>query len=197
MDGTMRSGLFTPGHPAAATTPGAGWGWILGYGVLSAAIGVASFLWPFAATLAATLVVGSFFAATGLVSVVAGITGKGHEGRGYAIAFGIFSLVLGLILMLEPATGALSLTLLATVWLAIRGGLEIGWGARMRGAKWSMIAMGTVNLLLAVYVFLTLPASAFIVPGYALGISFLLGGIGAIAAALAHRRGDPAFALPR
>ncbi len=37
--------------------------------------------------------------------------------------------------------------------------------------------------------------SALTLPGYILGISFLFGGITSIAAALAHRKGEPAFAV--
>ncbi len=198
MSDTMRNTAFSTdgmtGAPLSMNPAGVGWGWILAYGILSALLGLAAFAWPFAATLAATVVVGAFFFASGLVSVGAGIFGKGHDGRGYAILFGLVSIVIGLIMAFEPATGALSLTLLVTVWLAVRGVLEIVWGFRMRRGKGMMIALGAVNLLLAIFVFATLPMSALTLPGYILGISFLFGGITSIAAALAHRKGEPAFA---
>ncbi len=79
------------------------------------------------ATLAATLVIGAFFLAAGIVSIAAGIFGKGHEGRGYAIGFGLVSLIIGLIMAFEPATGAISITLLVAVWLGLRGALESDW----------------------------------------------------------------------
>ncbi|MDD1451390.1 DUF308 domain-containing protein [Sphingomonas sp. H160509] len=59
---------------------GAGWGWILAYGVLSVVLGVMAFASPFSATYAATLVIGAFFIAAGVVSIVSGFAGKGHEG---------------------------------------------------------------------------------------------------------------------
>lgn len=183
-----------PLMPADAT--GAGWGWILAYGVLSALLGIAAFVWPFAATLAATLVIGAFFIAAGIVSLGAGIFGKGHEGRGYAIGFGILSLIIGLVMAFEPATGAISLTLLVAVWLGVRGAMEIGLGARFRRGRGLMIALGVVNILLAVYVLATLPWSALALPGFILGISFLLGGVTSIAAGLNHRKGARAFAVP-
>ncbi|WP_343526813.1 DUF308 domain-containing protein [Sphingomonas sp.] len=180
---------------ASALRPGAGWGWILAYGVLSALIGIAAFLFPVPATLAATLVIGAFFIAAGLVSIGAGIFGKGHEGRGYAIGFGILSLIIGLIMAFEPATGAISLTLLVAVWLALRGALEIGLGVRMRRRRGWMIALGVLNIILALFVLATLPWSAMTLPGYILGISFLFGGITSIASALDHKKGASAFAL--
>ncbi len=182
-----------PLRPAAA---GAGWAWILAYGVLSVVLGIFAFLNPFAATYAATLVIGAFFIAAGIVSIGAGIFGKGHEGRGYAIGFGLLSLIVGLLMAFEPATGAFSLTLMVAIWLGIRGAMEIGLGARFRRGRGLMIALGVINILLAVYVLATLPWSALTLPGFILGISFLFGGVTAIAAALNHRKGAPAFAAP-
>ncbi|WP_203310031.1 HdeD family acid-resistance protein [Sphingomonas beigongshangi] len=182
--------------PLSGAPAGAGWGWILAYGVVSVLLGLAAFAWPFAATLAATLVIGAFFIAAGIVSVGAGVFGKGHEGRGYAIGFGVLSLVVGLLMAFEPATGAFSLTLMVAVWLGIRGALEIGLGVRFRRGRGLMVALGVINILLAIYVLATLPWSALTLPGFILGISFLFGGVTSIVSAVHHRRGAPAFAMP-
>ncbi|TCP99638.1 uncharacterized membrane protein HdeD (DUF308 family) [Sphingomonas sp. PP-F2F-A104-K0414] len=190
-------GHFADTETTAAGTPraGAGWGWILAYGVLSVVLGIMAFASPFSATYAATLVIGAFFIAAGIVSIVSGFAGKGHEGRGYAIGFGLVSLVIGLIMAFEPATGAISLTLLIAVWLGVRGALEIGLGARFRRGQGLMIALGVVNIVLAVIVLATLPWSALTLPGYVLGISFLFGGVASVPSALAHKKGAPAFSV--
>ena len=181
-----------PRTPAAA---GAGWAWILAYGVLSLALGVLAFLTPFAATYAATLVIGAFFIAAGSVSHAAGVMGK-HEGRGYAIGFGLLSLVIGVLMAFDPMSGALSLTLLVGVWLGIRGAMEIGLGARFTRGRGLMIALGVVNILLAIYVLATLPWSALTLPGFILGISFVFGGVTSILSALHHKKGAKPFAAP-
>ncbi len=182
-----------PLRPAAA---GAGWGWILAYGILSVVLGILAFLNPFAATYAATLVIGALFIAAGLVSVAAGFAGKDHEGRGYAIGFGVLSLLIGLLMAFNPVTGALSLTLMVAVWLGLRGALEVGLGARFKRGRGLMIALGVVNILLAIYVLATLPWSALTLPGFILGISFVFGGVASIASALNHKKGASAFAAP-
>jgi len=174
---------------------GAGWGWILAYGILSAVLGIAAFVWPVPATFAATLVIGAFFIAAGALSIGAGLFGRGHEGRAYQIGFGLLSVVIGGILAFEPATGALSLTLLVAVWLGVRGAMELGFGFRMRRGKGAMIALGLIDVILAIVVLATLPWSALTLPGFILGISFLFGGIAAISSALAHKKGEPAFAV--
>ncbi len=189
-DGAL--GGATMGIPSRA---GAGWGWILAYGILSALLGIAAFVFPVPATYAATLVIGAFFIAAGALSIGAGLFGRGHEGRGYQIGFGILSLVIGGILAFEPVTGALSLTLLVAVWLGVRGTMEIGFGLRMRRGKGAMIALGLVDVILAIVVLATLPWSALTLPGFILGISFLFGGIAAISSALHHKKGEPAFSV--
>lgn len=178
-----------------APAAGAGWAWILAYGVLSLALGVLAFLNPFAATYAATLVIGAFFIAAGIVSLAAGVMGK-HEGRGYAIGFGLLSLVIGVLMAFDPMSGALSLTLLVGVWLGIRGAMEIGLGARFKRGRGLMIALGVVNILLAIYVLATLPWSALTLPGFILGISFVFGGVTSILSALHHKKGAKPFAAP-
>ena len=175
---------------------GAGWGWIIGYGILSVLLGITAFVWPFTATLAATLVIGAFFIAAGIVGLASGLFGAGHEGRGYQIGLGIVSLVIGLIMAFEPATGALSLTLLVVVWLGLRGTMELVWGFRFRRGRGLMIALGIVNILLALFVLGTIGISALTLPGYILGISFLFGGINAVVAGANHRKGADAFAIP-
>ncbi|HVI99529.1 MAG TPA: DUF308 domain-containing protein [Sphingomonas sp.] len=176
-----------------AAPMGAGWGWLLAYGILSLILGVAAFLWPFSATVAATLIVGTFFIAAGIVSISAGLFGGVRDGRGYAIAFGIVSLVVGAIMAFEPMTGALSLTLLVIFWLGLRGLLELAWAIRSPVHRAWMIALGILNLLLALLVMATISWSSMTLPGYILGLSFLFAGVAEVTRALAHRKGSHAF----
>ncbi len=192
----MRSSTRPEASPSGVPAIGAGWGWIMAYGIVSALVGIAAFVWPFAATYAATVTIGAVVFISGVFSIAAGIFAGGHESRLYAILFGVISVIAGAIMVLEPMTGAISLTLLVTVWLAVRGALEIYWGLRMRRRRGLMIALGVINLLLAAFILATVPWSALTLPGFILGISFLFGGITAIAAAWDHRSGASAFAMP-
>src|SRR3546814_16721262 len=79
-----------------------------------------------------------------------------REGRGYAIAFGAGSLIIGAIMAFEPMTGALSLTLLVVFWLGLRGLLELAWAIRSPAHRGWMIALGILNLLLALLVLATI-----------------------------------------
>ncbi len=182
-------------RPAGAST-GAGWGWIMAYGIVSVLVGIAAFIWPFAATYAATMVIGILLFVSGVFSIAAGLFGQGHEGRLYAVIFGVLTVIVGAIMVFEPVTGALSLTLIMAVWLVVRGVLEVVLGLRMRRRRGLMIVLGVLNILLAIFIMVTVPWSALTLPGFILGVSFLLGGITAITAASDHRKGADAFAMP-
>lgn len=178
------------------STMGAGWGWIMAYGVVSSLVGIAAFAWPFAATYAATVTIGAFFFISGAFAIAAGLFGHGHEARAYSVVFGLVSVIVGAVMLMEPMTGAISLTLMVAVWLAARGALEVYWGVKARRQRGLMIALGAVNLLLAVFIVATVPWSALTLPGFILGISFAMGGIIAIAAAWDHRSFAKPFAVP-
>lgn len=189
---TDMRGEAATGAPAT----GPGWGWIMAYGIVSVTVGLAALLWPFAATYAATVVTGALLFTSGVFAIAAGLFGRGAEQRGYAVLFGLVSVLVGAIMLFEPVTGALSLTLMVAVWLGVRGVLEIVWGVRAARRRWMLIAMGAVNLLLAAFILMTVPWSALTLPGFILGVSFLFGGATAIVAAWDHRTGAPAFAVP-
>jgi uncharacterized membrane protein HdeD (DUF308 family) len=174
---------------------GAGWAWILAYGVVSALLGLLAFLAPFSATLAATLTVGAFLTVTGVMALASGLFGREHHHRGYAIIFGILSIVVGLITAFRPLTGAFSITLLIAAWLLVRGAMEIGWGVSHRLGRVTMVLLGVLNIVLAALIVWTVPISALTLPGYVLGLSLLFGGVTAVASAVSHRRGASAFAL--
>lgn len=183
---------------SADLTPraGAGWGWILAYGVVSAVLGVLAFLAPFSATLAATVGVGAALIVAGGMSLASALFARGQAHRGYAVVFGLLSLIVGLVTAFRPLTGAISLTLLVAAWLGARGVMEIVAGARRPARRAWMLALGVLNIVLMLLIVGTVPFSALTLPGYVLGLSFLLGGVSAIGAASHHRRGAPAFALP-
>lgn len=183
----MSNGVNGQAGNAGGVATGIGWGWILAYGIISIIIGGLAIMWPFSATLAATLVIGAFFIATGIASLASSIGGKRHETRGYEALFGIISIVLGCLLAFQPMIGAISLTLMLATWLGIRGAVEIYWGFRIRRHRWLLISLGVINILLDIFLLATLPTSAVTLPGFILAISFIYAGFVAVMVALGYR----------
>ncbi len=168
---------------------GQGWGWLLAYGILSLIGGIAALLWPFPATLSLTMLFGFLLFVIGAASLVSAFGAKGHEGKLYAILFGIASMVLGVMLWLGPVAGALSLTMLIAIWLGARGIMELIWGFRMGRNRWLMILLGAINIALTILIVANMPAAGLTLPGYLIGISLVMGGVTAIGSAFAHRNG--------
>ncbi len=190
----IRERRIWSGVMATRVTLGAGWGWLLASGVVSMVLGVLALIWPFSATLAATLVVGWLFLIAGAFALIGAFAGRGHRRSNYLIGYGALSVVAGLLLILNPFSGAVSLTLLVAVWLAVRGVMEIAHGVRDARGRAAEIVLGVINLLFAAWVLTSLGWTAMTLPGYFLAFAFLFGGGTEIAAALHHRRGAPAFA---
>lgn len=176
-------------------TAGTGWGWILAYGIASLVLGIFAFVSPLSATFAATSAVGMFLTVTGVMALAAGIAGHDHRHRGYKIALGVISIAAGLLTIFRPFSGALSITLLFAAWLFARGLMEIVWGARHSRQRVAMLALGVLNVLLAIFIVATVPLSALTLPGYVLGLSLVFGGVTGIASGLAHRKGASAVSL--
>lgn len=170
-----------------SVSDGIGWGWMLAYGIISLLVGMLAIAMPVPATFAATIVTGAYILAAGLASLLAGIFGKGYEGRFYAIAIGLISLIGGGIMMFQPTIGAASLTLLIASFLIVRGVMELAWGFRFRRRRWLMIALGVLNLLFAGYLMYIFPAAALLLPGTVLGVSFLFSGMAWVMFAFDYR----------
>lgn len=160
-----------------------GRGGLIAYGVVSIIIGIIAFAWPFPATLAVTIFIGAMLIVTAIAALASGLTGEGHESRWYDILFGLLTLIIGCLLAFRPIAGAISLTLLIAIWLGLRGFLEIAWGILYPQHRWWMISMGTINIAIDVLIVLTIPITSMLLPGYLLSLSFLMGGITAIAIA--------------
>ena len=173
--------------------PGAGWGWTMALGILSVVLGVVAILTPIAATFTATLLLGVFLIAAGVVSIGAGVVGRGHGRETYLMLYGILTLVVGLLVAFYPLSGALALTVVIAIWLAVRGVLEIIASRRLARGRGGLLVLGIINLIIAVVILANLLPSALTLPGYLLGFGLLLGGVTEIVAARAHRAGAPAF----
>lgn len=173
--------------------PGAGWGWTMALGILSVVLGIVAILSPVSATFTATLLLGTFLIAAGVVSIGAGVVGRGHGRETYLLLYGILTLIVGLLIAFYPLSGAVAVTFVIAVWLAVRGVLEIVASRGLARGRGMLLALGIINLVIAVLILASLLPSSLVLPGYLLGFGLLLGGITEITAARAHRAGAPAF----
>jgi uncharacterized membrane protein HdeD (DUF308 family) len=104
--------------------------------------------------------------------------------------------VAGIVLLAWPLSGALSLTLILTVFLVLEGVVSILYALehkRELSGRWSMMLFsGVVDLFLAAIIFAGLPGTAAWAIGLLVGINLVFGGSALIAMALHARNIAPA-----
>src|SRR5262249_34951617 len=97
----------------------------------------------------------------------------------------------GLVLLLQPAGGAVSLTLLLIAFFVVEGAFSILYALEHRkelSGRWEwMLVSGVVDLVLGGIIFAGLPGSAAWALGLLVGINMIFGGVALIAMAL-HAR---------
>jgi uncharacterized membrane protein HdeD (DUF308 family) len=78
------------------------------------------------------LVVGITWIVQGLAALIGGISSDAREGRAWWIAFGVISLVAGIVVAATPASSLTFLAVLLGIWFVIMGIFEIIGGLMLR-----------------------------------------------------------------
>jgi uncharacterized membrane protein HdeD (DUF308 family) len=164
------------------------WRWLLTEGVVLIILGGAAILLPYVATITIAILVGLVVLASGLTGFVLTLRTRGAPGSGWSFISAVLGIVAGLVLLMRPITGAVSLTVVLTLFLILEGVVSIMYALDHRRAftqRWSfMFASGVVDLILAATIFAELPGSAVWAIGLLLGINLVFGGMALIALAL-------------
>jgi uncharacterized membrane protein HdeD (DUF308 family) len=176
---------------AVATSLHAHWMFFLIEGIVLLVLGVAAIVVPPVATVAVAILIGWLVLVSGIVGLASTIRARGAPGFGWSLLSAIIGIVAGVVLLAWPLSGALSLTLILTVFLAIEGIASIMYALDHRREltpRWGfMLVSGVVDLILAGMIFAGLPATAAWAIGLLVGINLVFGGVALIAMAL-HAR---------
>lgn len=166
------------------------WIWMALLAAISIIGGVLALANPFAATLAATLLAGWVFVFLGIMQIIQAFQVRDWSGFLWALAFGIITLVVGAVLLLDPLAGMVSLTILVAFLFLFTGVVKamLGFSLRpMAGWGW-VLASGLVSILLAMMILTNFPASAATVLGILLAIELLSNGVLFLFVALGLRK---------
>ena len=80
------------------------------------------------------LIIGITWIVQGLVALIGGISGGVREGRAWWIAFGVVSLIAGIVVVATPASSLNVLAVLLGIWFVVMGIFEIIGGFMLRHA---------------------------------------------------------------
>ena len=97
------------------------------------AVGILTFAWPGITALVLLLFIAGWAIATGILQIVGAIRlRKEIDNEWLLIASGVLSVIFGLILVAQPATGALALLYVIGFYAILYGILLVGFSLRLR-----------------------------------------------------------------
>lgn len=109
-------------------------GWRITNGILNIIIGVMILLWPAATILVALIFVAVWALISGIMAITDGITlhSVTDSGWGWYIAWGVISVLFGILLVISPGIAAVTLIYLVAFYAVMAGALLIAAGFGIR-----------------------------------------------------------------
>ena len=178
----------------AATSLHEHWVLFLVEGIILVILGLAAIAIPSIATLAVEILVGWLFLISGIAGWITTFGMGRVPGFWWSLVSAILGIAAGIMLLLRPLSGVLSLTLVLIVFFVIEGVASMMFALehkRELSGRWGwMLASGIIDLILAAIIFVGLPGTAAWAIGLVVGINMVFGGLALIAMALHAREID-------
>jgi uncharacterized membrane protein HdeD (DUF308 family) len=169
---------------ALSTSLHAHWGFFLSEGIILVVLGLVAIAVPPVATIAVAILIGWLLLASGILGLIMTLRTRAAPGFGWSLASAVIGIVAGIVLLGWPLSGAFSLTVVLTVFLAMEGVVSIMYALEHRrdgSRRWGfMLVSGIVDLLLAGMIFAGLPGAAAWAIGLLVGINLVFGGFALI-----------------
>ncbi len=176
------------------------WRLFLFEGIALLILGILAIVVPLIATIAVTVLLGWLLLMSGVVGLIATFRSRGAPGFWWSLISAVLGIVAGVVLLGWPLSGALTLTLILTVFLVLEGVVSILYALEHRrelSGRWGMMLFsGIIDLILAGIIFEGLPGTAAWAIGLLIGINLVFGGSALIAMALHARDAAPAAPVP-
>jgi uncharacterized membrane protein HdeD (DUF308 family) len=184
---------------AMATSLREHWVLFLVEGIILVILGLVAIVVPPIATLAVELLFGWLFLISGIASLITTFLMRKALGFWWSLVSAILGIAAGIVLLIWPLTGVLTLTLVLIVFFAIEGAASIMFALEHRrelSGRWGwMLASGVIDLILAAIIIEGLPGTAAWALGLLVGINMLFGGSALIGMALHARDIDSRSAV--
>jgi len=167
------------------------WVMFLIEGIILVLLGIAAIVLPPIATIAFTIIIGWIFLVSGILGLITTFWARQAPGFWWALISAIIAIAAGIVLLLWPISGAVSLTLVLIAFFVVEGIASILYAVEHRNqltGRWGwMLVSGIIDLILAAIIFSGLPGTAVWALGLLVGINMVFGGVALIGMALAAR----------
>jgi uncharacterized membrane protein HdeD (DUF308 family) len=172
------------------------WKAFLFEGILLVILGLAAMIAPLIAGLAFTIFLGWMFLISGIVGLAATFWARAMPGFWWSLISALLAIGAGVVLLIQPAQGVLTLTIVIGAYFLAEGVASIMYALEHRrelSDRWSwMLFSGLLDILIAFMIIAGLPGSAEWAIGLLVGINLVFGGASLIGMALAARKGAAA-----
>jgi uncharacterized membrane protein HdeD (DUF308 family) len=169
-------------------------------GIILLVLGLLAIIVPPIATLAVTIFIGWLFLISGIVGLITTFWMRREPGFWWALLSGVLGIAAGVVLLWQPVSGVLSLTLVLIVFFLVEGVATIMYALEHKRAlsgRWGwMLASGIIDLFLGAIIFAGLPGTAAWAIGLLVGINMVFGGAALIAMAWHARTAHPTSVAP-
>jgi len=162
-------------------------------GILLTILGLAAMIVPPLASLAVTILLGWMFLISGAAGLALTFWARHMPGFWWSLISAVLALGAGIILLMQPVQGTLTLTIVVGAYFLAEGVATIMYALEHRrelSERWSwMLVAGIMDLMIAAIIVAGLPGSALWAVGLLVGINLVFGGASLIGMALAARNG--------
>jgi len=169
------------------------WKFFLIEGILLVILGMIAICVPPVATVTVEIFIGWLILLSGALGLVMTFQTRGSPGFGWSLLSAVVGIAAGIVLLLWPLSGVLTLTVMLTAFLTVEGVVSIMYALAHRresSSRWQMMLLsGIVDLILAGLILAGLPGTAAWAIGLIVGINLLFGGVALVAMALQARSG--------
>lgn len=162
----------------ASDALGRSWGWLVGFGVILAILGLICLVNVVDATLVTVALIGLLVALAGIVEMVSGFVGGSTTPRRVIhVVIGVLYLFVGLWVFTEPIKGAIALTVLIAVMLVVDGILRVWWAiTEAEQYRVMHVLFGILVILLGFWLWTGIPYAGLAI-GFFVGLSLLIAGV--------------------
>ncbi|MES2750586.1 MAG: HdeD family acid-resistance protein [Pseudomonadota bacterium] len=170
----------------------ANWKVFLIEGIVLVILGMAAIAIPQLAGVAVAIFLGWMFLLSGALGLYLTFTARAMPGFWWSLFSAVLAIAAGLVLLVQPIAGTLTLTIVVGAYFLTEGVVTIMYALEHRrelSGRWGwMLAAGVLDLLVAAAIVTGLPGSAAWAIGLLVGINLVFGGTSLIGMALAARK---------
>jgi len=162
-----------------ATPLGHRWGWLLALGIVQIIAGCIAIVVPVVASLAAVGIFGAVLLVTALMQLIHAFKIRAWPRSAWYGLGGVLYAIAGLLVVLYPLGGALTLAILIAILFIADGTLRTVLGTAIRpvpGWGW-LVAAGLASIVVGVILLIGWPGTALWATGLLLGVNLIFAGV--------------------